>query len=79
MGAFGILFCSDFKRLFILSFTQLCVLRPFRPTLMGALGIIFCNDFKRLFYFSFHTAVCFGLVHHDGKEKNKNSFEIVAK
>ena len=50
-----------------------------RPTLMGAFGILFCNDFKRLFYFFFHTAVRFAPVHHDEKEKEKNSFEIVAK
>ena len=50
-----------------------------RPTLMGAFGILFCDDFKRLFYFFFHPAVCFAPVHHDEKEKNKNSFKIVAK
>ena len=50
-----------------------------RPTLMGAFGILFCNDFKRIFYFFFHAAVCFAPVHYDEEEKNKNSFEIVAK
>ena len=46
---------------------------------MGAFGILFYKDFKRLFCFFFHAAVCFVPVHHDEKEKNKNSFEIVAK